>query len=420
MARACELIIAIAGGEAGPIVEAISPEHLPHRNSIHLRSARITRMLGLDIEPERVTDMLQRLGMVSEKVADGWRVTPPAFRFDIAIEADLIEEIGRVHGYDDLPLRNPVIPAVMRPVSEATLTLDRVKDLLVDRGYQEAITYSFVEEGLQRRVEPDLQPLPLKNPLSAELGVMRTNLWAGLLDAALRNTHRQQHRVRLFETGLKFMLGPTGLQQPKSIAWLATGAVTAEQWAQPQRAIDFYDCKADVEAIVALTGRASELSFFAGAHPALHPGQSAQVFLGDERLGWVGMLHPLLEKELGFDQQVFLVELDQNALLGRAIPRFSRLSRFPQVRRDIALIVNESTPVASLVACVRRHGSGILRDVVVFDIYQGKGVETGSKSVAMGLFWQDDEETLVDARVDAAVRNVLDALAQSFDARLRD
>ena len=420
MARASELIIAIAGGSAGPIVDVCSPEHLPERSGIHLRSARIARLLGLHIADERVADILRRLGMAPEVIADGWRVTPPAFRFDIAIEADLIEEIGRVHGYDSLPLRNPVIPAVMRPVSEARLTLDRVKDLLVDRGYQEAITYSFVEEGLQRRVEPDLQPLPLKNPLSAELGVMRTNLWAGLLDAALRNTHRQQSRVRLFESGLKFINGPNGLQQPKSIAWLATGSVAPEQWAEPQRAIDFHDCKADVEAMVALTGRAAELGFKAGQHPALHPGQSAEILLGGQRAGWIGMLHPLLEKELGFDQRVFLVELDQECLLGRIIPGFSRLSRFPQVRRDIALMVDESTPVASLVECARGQGSGILRDIVVFDIYQGKGVETGKKSVAMGLFWQDEEETLVDARVDTAVKAVLDLLAQTFDARLRD
>jgi phenylalanyl-tRNA synthetase beta chain len=418
--RASQLIVEIAGGEAGPVTEAASPAHLPKREPILLRSERIGRLLGLHIEPARVRDILSRLGLHPEDRPEGWSVTPPGFRFDIAIEADLIEELGRVYGYDRLPRRHPTIPAAMRPVSEEQLELDRVKNLLVDRGYQEAITYSFVEAGLQQLIEPEIPHLALKNPISAELAVMRTSLWVGLLDAALKNSHRQQNRVRLFESGLKFAQRGKGIEQRKSIAGLAMGTVNEEQWGEPQRPVDFYDLKADVEAIVRLTGRSGALSFGAGAHPALHPGQTAAVSLGGERLGWIGMMHPRLEKQLGFEQSVFLFELDQDVLLRRAVPRFRSLSRFPQVRRDIAVIVDEAVTVDRLVACVQGQGGGILREAIVFDVYRGQGVDAGKKSVALGLLWQDDSETLTDARVDGAMAAVLERLAKDFEARLRD
>lgn len=420
MARASELIVALAGGDAGPVVEALSPGHLPVRQPVLLRAERIRRILGLDIDARRVAGILTGLGMPPEDHPEGWRVVPPAFRFDIAIEADLIEEIGRVYGYDHLPRKQPALTAAMPPVSEAVLELGRVKDLLVDRGYQEAITYSFVEPGLQKLVEPAIEPLALKNPLSAELAVMRTSLWPGLLDAALKNTRRQQLRVRLFESGLKFIPASAGLEQRKSIAWLALGPLHVEQWGEAPRAVDFHDLKADVEAMVALTGRSGWLNFTAAHHPALHPGQSAEVLLSSEPLGWIGMLHPQLEKQLGFDQRVFLVELDQTVLLGREVPRFAALSRFPSVRRDIAVIVDEAVAVGHLLEAARPQGGGLLREVVVFDVYRGAGVEEGRKSVALGLVFQDECETLVDARVDAAVASVLETLFTRFAARLRD
>ena len=420
LARASELIVALAGGRAGPVVEALSHEHLPRRNSVLLRPERIERILGLAIKSERVLQILRGLGMTPELCEAGWRVTPPAFRFDIAIEADLIEEIGRIYGYDHLPRRLPTAPAAMQPVSETELGLERVKDVLVDRGYQEAITYSFVEYGLQKQIEPDIEPLPLKNPLSAELGVMRTSLWPGLLDAAIKNANRQQNRVRLFESGMKFIpMSGGGLDQRKVIAWLALGALQLEQWGEPSRSVDFFDVKADIEAIAALTGRGERLNFVATPHPALHPGQSAEILLGSERLGWLGMLHPSLERTLGFQHRIFLAELDQALLLGRTIPRFAPLSRFPGVRRDIAVTLADSIPVANLIQVAKEQGGNLLREVIVFDVYQGPGLADQQKSVAMGLFWQDDAETLVDARVDEGVAQVLESLAHRFGARLR-
>jgi phenylalanyl-tRNA synthetase beta chain len=420
LARASELIVSLAGGQAGPVVEALSRENLPARVPITLRSERLRRMLGIDIETRQVTRILQGLGMDPQEDASGWRVTPPAFRFDIGIEADLIEEVGRVYGYDRLPRKQPTVAAVMLPVSEAKLMLGRAKNLLVDRGYQEAITYSFVEPELQRRIEPAIEPLALKNPLSAELAVMRTSLWPGLLDAAIRNSNRQQQRVRLFESGLKFIPRSEGLDQRKSIAWLAMGAIHDEQWGETARAVDFYDIKADIEALLALTGRGHLLSMAATPHPALHPGQSAAILLGAEPLGWAGMLHPNLEKQLGFDQRVYLVELDQSLLLGREVPRFKPLSRYPSVRRDIALIVDADLPIGHLADAVRQQGGALLRDVAVFDVYRGPGVEDGQKSVALALVWQDEQETLTDSRVEAAVAQVLDMLGNRFNAHLRD
>lgn len=435
LARASELIVQLAGGKAGPVVTAESPAHLPVRPAVLLRANRLQRMLGLEIPASRVEAILTGLGMTPVAHPEGWQVQPPAFRFDIALEADLIEEVGRVYGYDHLPRQHPFLPAVMRPVSEAVLGQGRVKDMLVDRGYQEAITYSFVEPGLQQRIDPALPPLALKNPLSAELAVMRTSLWAGLLGAALNNTRRQQQRVRLFETGLRFIphrsgLGALGgaevrplngadLEQRQSIAWLAMGPLNAEQWGEPSRAVDFYDIKADIEAISGLTGRPGWLNFTAARHPALHPGQSAEVLLGAERLGWAGMLHPSLEKSLGFEHRVFLVELDLPVLLGRRVPSFNRLSRFPSVRRDIAVIVDDAVAVAHLTEAARQQGGRLLREASVFDVYRGPGVDAGKKSVALGLVWQDDDETLVDSQVDAAVAGVLETLANRFAAHLR-
>lgn len=417
---ATQLILDICGGEAGPIVEALAAEHLPERAPVQLRSARVAKLLGIVIADEEVESILRRLGMQVQKQPAGWQVTPPGFRFDIAIEVDLIEEIGRVYGYNRLPRTDAASHMELRPVSEAVVDIERIKDLLVDRGYQEAITYSFVDAATQLKIEPELEVIPLQNPISSELGVMRTGLWCGLLDAALKNLNRQQTRVRLFEAGLRFTRREGAIVQEKSLAGLVLGDAREEQWGEATRRVDFFDLKADLEAILRLTGHEGAVRFAAGQHPALHPGQSALITLGGEKLGWAGMLHPSLEKELGFDSRVFLFELDQGILLSREVPAFKPLSRFPQVRRDLAVIVDETVKAADVAACVQGCARDLIRQVLLFDVYQGPGIEAGKKSLALGLVLQDDADTLTDARVDAVMTAVVAELVNVFNGKLRD
>lgn len=418
--RAIQLILEIAGGEVGPVVEIVYPEYIPKYEPIYLREARITRLLGLSLESHRINNILSGLGFRISDTTGGWLVTPPSFRFDIVLEADVIEELGRVYGYNRLPRTYPVIQATMHPVSESVLELERAKNVLVDRGYCEAITYSFVDPALQMLITPDIPALPLKNPLSSEMAVMRTTLWVGLLIATLKNTYRQHSRVRLFETGLRFSHTVEGIEQRKSIAGVSTGPVQNEQWGMSTRQVDFYDVKSDIEALFALTGRKHSLTFVSAHHPALHPGQAADLFLEGEWVGHMGMLHPQLEKTLGFEQSVFLFELDQDSFLVRHVPVFQELSKFPYVRRDIAVIVEESVMVDRLVMSITEKSSELLREVIVFDVYRGQNLGTNKKSVALGLIWQGNAETLTDSKVGEEMRNVVSCLVAEWNAQLRE
>jgi phenylalanyl-tRNA synthetase beta chain len=417
--RATQLIIDIAGGSAGAITEVTTESTLPQRQTVLLRRQRIEKMLGIIPADEHVTDIFQRLGMAVQTHADGWYVTPPGFRFDIAIEADLIEEIARVYGYNNLPNSSLLMRSQLIPATETVLDIDRVKDLLVDRGYQEAITYSFVDEDIQNAIAPDSEVIRLKNPISLELSVMRTTLWCGLLKAALYNTNRQQNRVRIFETGLRFIKKEGQIHQQKMLAGLVLGSAYNEQWGVNTRKVDFFDIKADVQALFALTG--NEVQFLSGQLSALHPGQTAEIqALNGEKIGWLGMLHPNLEKQLGFDTQVFLFELDQNLTLDKRIPIFKSLSKFPSVRRDLALIVKEDISAIDIINCVKDSAEPTLQDVIIFDIYRGKGVEEGCKSVALSLILQDEAQTLTDSEIDAIVSRALDILINKIHAKLRD
>ena len=417
--RATQLIIGIAGGSAGPITEVTSESTLPQRPAVFLRRQRIEKTLGIGMEDEQVIDIFQRLGMTVETQTDGWQIIPPGFRFDIAIEADLIEEIARIYGYNNLPNSRLLMRTELSSTTEAVLDIDRVKDLLVDRGYQEAITYSFVDEDIQTAVAPEAEVIRLKNPISSELAVMRTTLWCGLLKAALYNTNRQQSRVRLFETGLRFIKKDGATHQQKMLAGLVLGDAYSEQWGEKPRKVDFFDIKADIQAIFALTG--CEMQFASAQQSALHPGQTAEILSPDGvQIGWLGMLHPNLEKQLGFDTQVFLFELDQSLLLNKLIPVFKTLSKYPSVRRDLALIVKEDVSANELINCIKSGTEPALQDVIIFDIYRGKGVEEGSKSVALSLIMQDDTQTLTDPEIDAIVSRLLTLLNNEKNAKLRD
>ena len=417
--RASQLILAIAGGQAGPITEVSDQATIPQRLAITLRKARIEKILGLVLDDAFILDVFKRLGMTVAEQDIGWLVTPPGSRFDIAIEADLIEEIARIYGYNNLPSSRPVMRAQLTAASEAILDIDRVKDLLVDRGYQEAITYSFVDEDIQRIIAPNDAVIRLKNPISSELAVMRTTLWCGLLKAALHNTNRQQNRVRLQETGLRFTQQPDGINQQKMLAGLALGSAYPEQWAEKTRKLDFFDIKADIQAMFALTG--CQAVFSPAEHIALHPGQSAQITsVTGEHLGWLGMLHPSLEKQLGFDSQVFLFELDQNQLLNKRIPAFKPLSKYPSVRRDLALIVKENIKADDIINCVQEANEPTLQDIAIFDVYRGKGVEEGYKSIALSLILQNTMQTLTESEIDAILNKLLEQLTNKMSAKLRD
>jgi phenylalanyl-tRNA synthetase beta chain len=348
----------------------------------------------------------------------GWSVTAPGFRFDIAIEADLLEELVRVYGYNNIPRSQPAYRIQMQAQPESQQSLSVVRQTLVDRGYFEAITYSFVDPGYQQILDPEAEPVALANPISSEMSVMRTTLWPGLVQALRHNLNRQQTRVRLFETGLCFHKQNSALpEQSPRIAAVICGELQPQQWGEPAREIDFFDIKADVEALLAR--QAGEVSFAAAEHPALHPGQCARVAVAGQAIGWLGALHPSVQQALDIDLTVYVFELELESVLAVALPAFRPLSRFPEVRRDLALVVAQETRVGDLVAAIRASASALLRDVLVFDIYTGKGVESGRKSVALGLILQEFSRTLTDQEVDAEIESVVATLKHNFAATLR-
>jgi len=417
--RASELVLAIAGGEPGPIIQVTDAEALPKRKPVMLRQQRLEKILGMALTDAELSTIFRRLGMTVETVPDGWAITPPGRRFDIAIEADLIEELARIYGYNNLPSHRPLMRGELAQASETTMDIERLKDLLVGRDYREAITYSFVDAEIQNLVAPGEKFLRLQNPISSELSIMRTTLWCGLLKAALHNTNRQQQRVRLFETGLRFVDHDGQTRQEKMLAGLVLGGAYNEQWGEKTRKADFFDIKADVESLFKMTGCA--VQFIKAEHPALHPGQTANILTGSGGyIGCVGMLHPSIEKQLGFESQVFLFELSQDILLAKQKPSFKPLSKYPSVRRDLALLVKEEITAGEIIATVQGIGETLLKEVAIFDVYRGKGVEAGHKSAALSLIFQNDKQTLIDQEIDAIVNNVLATLTKKIKAKLRD
>jgi phenylalanyl-tRNA synthetase beta chain len=347
-------------------------------------------------------------------------VIPPSHRFDIAIEQDLIEEIGRIHGYDEIPCSDAKMPQRPQPVTEQAVTRERLRLLLVDRGYQEAITYSFVDARLHRLLFPGRAALALANPISAEMGEMRLSLWPGLIEAFRFNLRRQQERVRLFEVGTRFEIEAGHLVESQGIAGLISGTALPEQWGADRRAADFFDLKADVEALFALTGRSAAISYVARAHDTLHPGRSAAVMDGKTCVGWLGQLQPELARKLEIREAPWIFELAIDPSFRSEVPVFTDISRFPAIRRDLAVVVDESVTLDELRKSVNLAAKGLLRDLHVFDVYRGKGVEPGRKSIALGLILQETSRTLTDGEADTVIAAVVERVKGDLKAGIRE
>ncbi|HTD29569.1 MAG TPA: phenylalanine--tRNA ligase subunit beta [Xanthomonadaceae bacterium] len=418
---ATRLILEVAGGVPGPLIDVVRTADLHAPVAVRLRRARLVRVLGIAVADAEVERILRALGMHVESQADGWSVVPPSRRFDIAIEEDLIEEIARMHGYDAIPTAMPSGEIPVAAVNEARVSDADIRRQLAARDYREAINYAFVDAGLLARWSLDADAVALANPLSADLGVMRTALLPGLVQALRHNLARQQSRVRMFELGRVFGLreGGASPNETPRVAAVCSGNADAEQWGATARPLDFYDLKADLESVLALTGQGAALRYLPTTEPWLHPGRSAEVWRGDSRLGWIGHLHPRLLKALDLDTEVLAFELDLEPLAQRAIPAAAPLSRYPLVRRDLALVVPETTPWAAVEATLKSALGPLLREVRLFDVYRGAGLDSDTRSLAMGLILQDVSRTLTDHDADTGVAAAVAALGRECGAVLR-
>ncbi|WP_412973070.1 phenylalanine--tRNA ligase subunit beta [Glaciecola sp. MF2-115] len=423
MERATQLLVEACGGSAGPIVEAKSEEHLPKARSITLRASRLKHVLGIDIAADRVTDILNRLGLNVTVIDGAWEVIAPLYRFDMNIEEDLIEEVARVYGYNNIPNQAPVASLQMRESSEARISTYRFKDLLVDQGFQEAITYSFVDPKKQALMFPDIEGLVLPHPISADMSVMRVSLLPGLLSALSYNLKRQQSNIKLFETGLRFMPDSnekSGVQQQEMIAGVMSGNIANEHWSIPSAGLDFFDVKAVTEELIGLGIETQDIEFKAEKHFAFHPGQCAGVYKGDKCIGFVGAIHPKLEKGLGLNGKTFAFELELVSISTRSLPWIKAISKFPVNRRDIAVTVDEVVDTGKVLKCIEKLGVTDLIDLNLFDVYKGKGIEPGKKSLALSIWLQNSDRTLEDSDIQKSVDIVVKALEDNFSASLRD
>ncbi len=418
--RATLLIQEICGGEAGPVTEAIDSGHLPRRDPIRLRVPRAEKILGIALGEDIVVRLLQRLAFPFVRDGDAFVVTPPSYRFDIAIEEDLVEELARLHGYDNIPAVVPHAPMTIRPQSEQERDEWRVRRLLAARDYQEVVNYSFVDASWEKDFCANDNTVTLVNPIASQMSVMRSSLIGGLVANLVSNIKRRLDRIRVFETGRCFLRdaggGPiSGFAQPKRIAALAWGAVVPEQWGISARHVDFFDVKADVETLLnSVCADYERLE-----HPALHPGRAASVIVQEQVVGLIGELHPqwVQKYELGTAPIVF--ELDLDIVLRQQRPAYKEVSRYPVVVRDLALVVSQNQQVQPLLAELNAVAPPFVRQVVLFDLYQGKGIDQDKKSLAFRVVMQDTERTLADDQVDETIQIMLEAATTKFDARLR-
>jgi phenylalanyl-tRNA synthetase beta chain len=415
--RATQLLIEISGGKAGPLHVVQESDALPRRLEVGLRRSRIARLLGTQIADNDVKATLESLGMRVLADADGWLVTPPPHRFDINIEADLIEELARVVGFESIPETDATGSQRARPLPEEAPVEAQALEILATRGYQEAITYAFVDPALQTKIFPGVATPVLANAISTEMSVMRASLWPGLIKAALENQRRQQERIRLFEHGARFEGGGV---ETDLIAGIALGNRSPEQWGLEARPVDFYDVKQDLEALFARTGAIEEFAYIADSQPCLHPGRSARITRRGKNIGWMGELHPELVRELDFTVAPIVFEVEYTPALAAKMPRFEEISRFPRVRRDLAVVLDEKVSLRQLHERVTFAASSLLRDIRVFDVFRGPGIESGRKSVALGLIFQDNSRTLADEDADRLLAAIRADLSATLGAGFRE
>lgn len=421
--RATRLLQSVAGGQAGPVVTVEETAHLKRYPAVSLRVPQVERLLGLSVSADEATALLQRLGILRESTSressDGEALgfAIPSHRFDLSIERDLIEEIARLVGFEQIPTAPAPVAQVIKPLAAEAATEQRRLDTLAARGYYEGIHFAFVEPGFQSALFPDVATHTLSNPISSDLAVMRVSLWPGLLKAAMENQRRQQPRLRLMEHGVVF---PVGAPEVDRLAGLAMGARWPEQWGGGRELVDFFDVRADVVALLSLSGPADEIRFEAAVSPCLHPGRSARIFRGDQAIGWIGELHPEHVRRLEFVSAPILFELDVAAAFAPTRQNFEEPSRYPQVRRDLAFIVDEAVSYSEIRERVFSASSSSLREVVLFDIYRGRGIEEGRKSVALGLILQDKGRTLTDEDIDRLIESVKGSLVAGLRATFRE
>ena len=410
---ATALILQICGGKAGAVTEVVGT--LPVRQPVKLRMARLVSVLGINFEQDKVAQLLAQLGFAYTEAGDVFTVTPPSYRFDITIEEDLIEEVARLHGYDHIPATPPVATLTMLAAPERQLHLNQLRDTLVAAGYQEVVTYSFVDESWERDLLGNNAPIKLKNPIASNLSVMRTSLWGGLLDSLSYNLNRKQERAFLFEIGAVFHQESGAYQESIRVSGLAYGSAKPEQWAAGNGDVDFFDVKANIEV---LTG--AQLSYEKAEHSALHPGQSARILLNGKAIGWLGKLHPKWQQHYDLPKSTYLFEIDAGAILSRQLPAYHEVSKLLPVRRDIAVVLDENISVGSVLSTIKNADIPLILDVALFDLYQGKGIAENKKSLALSVLMHDTQKTLTDSDADATITNLLKLLQTNFDAELRN
>jgi phenylalanyl-tRNA synthetase beta chain len=411
--RLSQLILDVCGGQAAAVNDVVAS--LPTRTDVRVRVSRVERVLGMPVSTERIQEILERLEMQPRRSGDAFVVTPPSYRFDIAIEEDLIEEIIRIEGYEKLPATLPKAHAGMRAIPERQQDMSRIRQAMIARDYQEVVTYSFVDESWEKDFGGNAAPIRLANPIAEQLSVMRSNLLGSLVDTLRFNLNRRQPRVRLFEISQVFSHKEGRIDQQRRLGVIAYGDAHSEQWGTDARSVDFYDLRGDLETL--LSPRTIEL--VAARHPALHPGKSARVVVDGQEAGWIGELHPALRQRYEIPEAVVAFEVDIDSIAKRPMPAYEAFSKYPFVRRDIAIEVADDIPVQTLLTSLNKGRSSIVKDVALFDLYRGKGIDSGKKGLAFRVLLQDTQKTLTDAGVDSAVAGLREILEREHGAKLR-